>query len=362
MSSFRTSKATNCPDSQCGLNICARLILKKTYRNTPVGSATSFSRTISYILTTANSLTSGCHAQNAIRCSLEPKAKLEWQAGQYEHPNIWDHILQFRPSGIRIKPGTYFPALVAITQTSIIGCRKRELTLRECARLQSFPDTFQPDVVEAQAYKQFGNAVNVEVVKLFAKYLFGDKATIKKYAKPSDGAGIAGTVDFLKLLEQYPDKIVENKPISTSAACRVIYPKENVITPKKVVPIIEDLEGLDPTKNLLVSLVKADNIEQYLDQTAKIYYTGKKFPSTVALNKLYYFMPYFLKQGVKDLYYIKIARVGTRKEGQPDNDPNDLRLVFEIEFVKELFPEYKKVHLDIWKTFKDTTLADMLAK
>lgn len=288
------------------------------------------------------------------------KAKLEWQAGQFKHPDIWEHILQFRPSGIRVKPGTYFPALVAITQTSIIGCRKRELTLRECARLQSFPDTFQPDVVEAQAYKQFGNAVNVEVVKLFAKYLFGDKATIKKYAKASDGPGKAGTVDFLKLLEQYPDKIIENKPIRVEAAERIIMPKMDVIEPEKEALQKGDLEGLDISKNLLVSLVKADNLEQYLDQSAKIYYTGKKFPSTVALNKLYYFMPYIAKQGVKDLYYIKIARVGTRKEGQPDNDPNDFRLVFEIEFVKELFPNYKKVHLDIWQAFKDTTLEKML--
>lgn len=262
------------------------------------------------------------------------KAKLEWQAGQHKQPNIWNHILQFRPSGIRVKIGTYFPALVAITQTSIVGCRQRELTLRECARLQSFPDTFQPDVVDAQAYKQFGNAVNVEVVKLFAKYLFGDKATIKKYAKPSDGPGMAGTVDFLQLKDQYPDEIVNNTIV-------------------KQLPKDAELK-LD--KNLLVSLVKADNMEQYLDQSAKIYYTGKKFPSTVALNKLYYFMPYIKGKGIKDLYFIKIARVGTRKEGQPDNDPNDLRLVFEIEFVKQLFEDYKKVHLDIWQTFKDTIL------
>ena len=262
------------------------------------------------------------------------KAKLEWQAGQHKQPNIWNHILQFRPSGIRVKIGTYFPALVAITQTSIVGCRQRELTLRECARLQSFPDTFQPDVVDAQAYKQFGNAVNVEVVKLFAKYLFGDKATIKKYAKPSDGPGMAGTVDFLQLKDQYPDEIVNNTIVEQ-------LPKDAEMK-------------LD--KNLLVSLVKADNMEQYLDQSAKIYYTGKKFPSTVALNKLYYFMPYIKGKGIKDLYFIKIARVGTRKEGQPDNDPNDLRLVFEIEFVKQLFEDYKKVHLDIWQTFKDTIL------
>lgn len=262
------------------------------------------------------------------------KAKLEWQAGQHKQPNIWNHILQFRPSGIRVKIGTYFPALVAITQTSIVGCRQRELTLRECARLQSFPDTFQPDVVDAQAYKQFGNAVNVEVVKLFAKYLFGDKATIKKYAKPSDGPGMAGTVDFLQLKDQYPDEIVNNTIVEQ---------------------LPKDAE-LKLDKNLLVSLVKADNMEQYLDQSAKIYYTGKKFPSTVALNKLYYFMPYIKGKGIKDLYFIKIARVGTRKEGQPDNDPNDLRLVFEIEFVKQLFEDYKKVHLDIWQTFKDTIL------
>ena len=262
------------------------------------------------------------------------KAKLEWQAGQHKQPNIWNHILQFRPSGIRVKIGTYFPALVAITQTSIVGCRQRELTLRECARLQSFPDTFQPDVVDAQAYKQFGNAVNVEVVKLFAKYLFGDKATIKKYAKPSDGPGMAGTVDFLQLKDQYPDEIVNNTIVEQ---------------------LPKDAE-LKLDKNLLVSLVKADNMEQYLDQSAKIYYTGKKFPSTVALNKLYYFMPYIKGKGIKDLYFIKIARVGTRKEGQPDNDPNDFRLVFEIEFVKQLFDDYKKVHLDIWQTFKDTIL------
>jgi DNA (cytosine-5)-methyltransferase 1 len=100
------------------------------------------------------------------------KAKLEWQAGQTKNPNIWDQIFQFRPSGIRVKVNTYFPALVAIVQTSIIGSRKRFLTPRECARLQSFPDSFQPDVKQQQAYKQFGNAVNIECVKLFAKHMF----------------------------------------------------------------------------------------------------------------------------------------------------------------------------------------------
>lgn len=71
-------------------------------------------------------------------------------------------------------------------------------------------------------------------------------------------------------------------------------------------------------------------------------------------------MPYLKRKGIRDLYLIRIARVGTRKEGQPDNDPNDLRLVFEIEFVKQLFEDYKPIDLKIWRTYTDTTLDSLL--
>lgn len=97
--------------------------------------------------------------------------KFEWQAGK-SIESIWEGIIQFRPSGVRVKKPTCFPALVAIVQIPIIGERKRRLTVREAARLQSFPDSFIPDDNDQQAYKQFGNAVNVEVIKLAAKKLF----------------------------------------------------------------------------------------------------------------------------------------------------------------------------------------------
>ena len=47
--------------------------------------------------------------------------------------------------------------------------RIRKLTPRECARLQGFDDDFVIDVSNAQAYKQFGNAVTVNVSRAVAE-------------------------------------------------------------------------------------------------------------------------------------------------------------------------------------------------
>ena len=113
---------------------------------------------------------------------------------------------------------------------------------------------------------------------------------------------------------------------------------------------------LEEDKNVLISLVKNDNIDLFLDGTARIYYTGKKFPTTVALNKLFYFMPYIKRRGIRDIYLIKIARVGSKHEVHPEADKNDLRLVFEIEKIGKLFDNYKPVRLKIWDTFTDTTV------
>ena len=72
-------------------------------------------------------------------------------------------------------------------------------------------------------------------------------------------------------------------------------------------------------------------------------------------------MPYLKGKGIRDLYLIKIARVGNRKEGQEGEDKNDFRLVFEIEFVKQLFEEYKPIELKIWRTFTYTTMEEILS-
>lgn len=97
--------------------------------------------------------------------------KMEWQAGE-NIKSLWDGFIQFRPSGVRVKAPTCFPALVAMVQVPIVGKYKRRLTIREAARLQSFPDDFKFDSNDHQAYKQFGNAVNVDVIKFVAEKLF----------------------------------------------------------------------------------------------------------------------------------------------------------------------------------------------
>ena len=71
-------------------------------------------------------------------------------------------------------------------------------------------------------------------------------------------------------------------------------------------------------------------------------------------------MPYLSGKGIRDLYYIKIARLGYRKEGQTNEDKNDLRLVFEIERVGQLLEGYRKIRLEIWRTFTDTTMKNIL--
>ena len=71
-------------------------------------------------------------------------------------------------------------------------------------------------------------------------------------------------------------------------------------------------------------------------------------------------MPYTKKKGIRDLYLIKVARIGTKHEAREEINDNDLRIVFEIEFVRQLFDDYKPVRLNIWQTFTDTTLRNIM--
>lgn len=216
------------------------------------------------------------------------------------------------PAGYKLHPTDPVKSLEGI----------RPLTTLERSMIQTFPKDFKFIGTKTGMEQMVGNAVPVNLAKFV-----GD--SIMAYI------GIDNPISVMEIQKEYPDEIVNHSMDVASS-------------------------DLDIEKNVLISLVKSDNMDLFLDGSARIYYTGKKFPSTIALNKLFYFMPYIKKQGIRDLYLIRIARVGSKHEVHPNADDNDLRLVFEIEFVKQLFDTYQPIRLKIWDTFTDTTLNEIV--
>jgi DNA (cytosine-5)-methyltransferase 1 len=132
------------------------------------------------------------------------RRKLEWQA--QETKELKDCLIHLRPSGIRAKRANYLPALVAITQTSIVGPRERRLSPRETARLQGLPDTFVfRDQPPSATYKQMGNGVNVGAVwHIFRKHVQRDAellldAPYKERERRAAGARIVEAVEAAPL-------------------------------------------------------------------------------------------------------------------------------------------------------------------
>ena len=213
----------------------------------------------------------------------------------------------------------------------------RRFSVRECARIQTFPDCFHflySDVKDG--YKMVGNAVPPRLAWYLALQM----------KKAFSG---------LMTLSDNEKKIYDRKII------RVPISEISEKLSKILINGTKVNNNNDVDKRVLISLVKNDNAEDFINKSAKIYYTGKFFPSSVDIEQLHYFMPYIKGKGIRDLYIIKSLRVGSKAEVHPKCDKNDLRLLFEIEYVRQLFDVYQPIHLNIWQTFTDTSI-DALQK
>lgn len=121
--------------------------------------------------------------------------KLEWNC-KGEELDIWSHILQFRPSGLRVKRLAHVPALVAMTTTQIpivprlntaeslkgsaLGAKGRHLLPSEALQLQGFPPYWHLPKTRERAFTCFGNAVHAGLVKdMFLDWLFYDHFSVK---------------------------------------------------------------------------------------------------------------------------------------------------------------------------------------
>lgn len=205
----------------------------------------------------------------------------------------------------------------------------RRLSIRECARIQTFPDNFKfiySDVKDG--YKMVGNAVPPRLAWFLAcqiKAAF-DTGNHARNTNLQQAAPLISGITVAKIANQY---------------------KKLEIIQCNVLP---DLDKIDISDNVLVALVPASRESCYDNTDIAFYYTGRHFPA-IALDKLRYLMPYRKGKGIRDLYYIKGIRVGSKHEIDPMAAPNDLRLLFELVFVKQLLPDYMPIHLNIWHTY-----------
>ncbi|WP_455606923.1 DUF2357 domain-containing protein [Bacteroides sp.] len=154
-----------------------------------------------------------------------------------------------------------------------------------------------------------------------------------------------------KLLERFIEELILTKSYETIS---------------KVIPQKGAL--LQVPNRLLIGLVgnssRPGYTQSFLDGNATLYYTGPKFPTTISLHDLHYFIPYIKSKGVRDIYEIVRVRTITGKEAKQtegENATDDMRLAFELRFSRKLFDDYRPIdtHKMISYTFIDTTFDEI---
>ena len=150
------------------------------------------------------------------------------------------------------------------------------------------------------------------------------------------------------LLEHFIERLINTK--SQETISRVIPQKGTFV----------DL-GNRVLIGLVSNSVRRGYTQSFLNGTASLYYTGKQFPTTIALQNLHFFIPYIKERGIRDVYEIIRVRTITAREAKQtegnETQVGDLRLALELRFSRQLFSDYQKIDTRklIYYTFIDTT-------
>ncbi|MBQ3608971.1 MAG: restriction endonuclease-like protein [Bacteroidaceae bacterium] len=188
-----------------------------------------------------------------------------------------------------------------------------------------FPGAGEPDAVEKSKFYETIETVNIGAFPL----------------RPKDERN-------RKFLEDFIDRLIKRKSTETIA---------EVIPHKGTVLEVHD--------RVLIGIVKPSSRKDYnkkfKEGTADLYYTRANFPTTISLDGLHYFIPYFEGEGIRDVYKITSIRTITGSEAKQDEgadaNTSDLRLAFKLEFSHKLWDNLRMidVHRLIKHAFIDTT-------
>ena len=117
--------------------------------------------------------------------------------------------------------------------------------------------------------------------------------------------------------------------------------------------------GLNPNSRVLVAYVPQENSKSFEHLEAAEYYTRPRFPNTINLKEIEYFVPYFKGRGIRDIYKVHHINTCTKKDFDPNSDDERMRLLFQFKFVKQIFENYRPHDLKIWYCFTDTTVKEL---
>lgn len=251
----------------------------------------------------------------------------------------------------------------------------RPLNVREYARIQTFPDSWQFKGTLSDKYKQIGNAVPVNLAWAIGRSIIRLLNSIQRKfpSQPADyQIAVEQIISEQSRLVVTKDNKTQTSTVNTS--CKQLnlfelyelFGEKNIITGSFVQEDVtcygcqkNEQQSIDKSKKVLIALIDKNNAKSFVGQAKDTCYTSEIFPDSIALNQQFYFMPYIKGKGFKNLYLVKSIRVCKGKKNQ--DDFNGFTLVFELEFHSGLYNKFHSLPLDIWGTFNFTTIDKILA-